>query len=74
MFARVLVANRGEIALRIVRALHDLGLASVAVYAADDAGCQLFIWASNAAERCSGGCANAFIKGNVHHFCSVLDL
>src|SRR6218665_432692 len=37
LFARVLVANRGEIALRIVRALHDLRLASVAVSAADDA-------------------------------------
>jgi acetyl/propionyl-CoA carboxylase alpha subunit/acetyl-CoA carboxylase carboxyltransferase component len=37
MFSKVLVANRGEVALRIVRALHDLGLPSVAVYANDDA-------------------------------------
>ncbi len=36
-FTRILVANRGEVALRIVRALHDLGIASVAVYADDDA-------------------------------------
>src|ERR1700739_462131 len=32
MFSRVLVANRGEIAIRIIRALEEMGIASVAVY------------------------------------------
>ncbi len=37
MFKRVLIANRGEIAIRIARAAAALGVESVAVYAAVDA-------------------------------------
>ncbi len=38
MFDKLLIANRGEIACRIIRSAHRLGLRTVAVYSAADAG------------------------------------
>ncbi len=36
MYKKILIANRGEIALRVIRACHELGLKSVAIYSSAD--------------------------------------
>ena len=35
-FSKILIANRGEIALRIIRAIHSLGMNALVVYSSSD--------------------------------------
>jgi acetyl-CoA carboxylase biotin carboxylase subunit len=57
MFQRILVANRGEIALRVIRACRDLGIEVVAVYSQADRGAAYLDLADQAI--CIGPAASA---------------
>src|SRR5438552_3258793 len=46
MFSKVLIANRGAVASRVLRALNEMGIASVAVYSEADAGAPYLAMAS----------------------------
>ena len=59
-FQRVLIANRGEIALRIARAAAELGMASVAVFASDDAA-SLHVRAADQAVALPGSGPRAYL-------------
>ena len=62
LFSKVLIANRGEVALRIARALADLGIASLAVYAEDDAQAP-HVRAANSAEPLGATGPAAYLDG-----------
>jgi len=48
MFSKVLVANRGEIAIRVIRALEEMGIDSVAIYSEADRTCRHVRYAGEA--------------------------
>ncbi|UCG15878.1 MAG: acetyl-CoA carboxylase biotin carboxylase subunit [Phycisphaerales bacterium] len=48
MFKRILVANRGEIALRILRACHELGVSTACVFSEEDRGAAYLVLADRA--------------------------
>ncbi|MBR1250198.1 biotin/lipoyl-binding protein [Bradyrhizobium sp. AUGA SZCCT0169] len=59
-FNRLLIANRGEIAIRIARAAGETGLATVAIYPADDA-LSLHVRSADAAHEIPGRGARAYL-------------
>jgi acetyl/propionyl-CoA carboxylase alpha subunit/acetyl-CoA carboxylase carboxyltransferase component len=59
-FHKLLIANRGEIAIRIARAAGDAGLATVAIYSADDAQ-SMHVRAADAAHEIPGRGARAYL-------------
>jgi acetyl/propionyl-CoA carboxylase alpha subunit/acetyl-CoA carboxylase carboxyltransferase component len=59
-FHKLLIANRGEIAIRIARAAGDAGLATVAIHSADDAQ-SMHVRAADAAQEIPGRGARAYL-------------
>jgi acetyl-CoA carboxylase biotin carboxylase subunit len=62
MFQRVLVANRGEIALRLIRACRDLGVGVVCVYSTADRGAPWLSLADEAVCIGPGPAADSYLK------------
>ena len=62
-FTALLIANRGEIAIRIARAAADLGLRTVAVYSEDDVAC-LHTRIVDEAHALPGMGARAYLDGD----------
>ena len=48
MFKRILIANRGEIALRVMRSCHEMGIEVVCVFSQEDRGAAYLELASRA--------------------------
>ncbi len=72
MFSRVLIANRGEIALRILRACKELGIETVAVYSKADADARYLQLADEAV--CIGPPPPAESYLNIAHVISAAEI
>src|SRR5258708_22294871 len=64
-FGKVLVANRGEIAIRVIRACRELGIASVAVHSDADAHAVHVREADEAVHIGASPSAESYLKGDV---------
>src|SRR4030081_1313349 len=62
MFDKVLIANRGEIAIRVARACRELGIRTVAVYSTEDRDSAVVTYADEAVHVGPGPAKRSYLN------------